>query len=621
MTFISAEERFERARAAQANWAKRSSNARKDALARLRKRTAANRELLVNAIVADTGKPALDALGGDVLVTLEQMLFYEKHSANLLAPRRVGRSLLFYGRTRFSEHFEAHGAALVIGPANYPLQLCLAPAATALYAGNAVVVKVSEKTPAVARAILHVVESSDLPADLLQICCVGPGETGDLIQAMPDFVFFTGSSKNGRSVASRAGALGIPTLLELGGSDAALVFADCDIRRTIEGIAFGAFSNAGQVCVGIKRLFVEHSLYDRFVSELVRRSKSLVVGAGHNGDLGCLPSKTTRELFRAQVHDALDRGARLETAGSLCEDLPVILSNVSPQARLLREESFGPVLCVQPFATETEAVALANRSAYALGASIWTRDFVRARRVAHALNAGSCSINDVIRNIANPHAAFGGNGSSGYGRYHGAHGLYAFSRIRTVMENRTARDREVNWFPFTRKKYEQLDTLIELRHRPGGLKALLRRAFHVIALTAILTSALGAQGQAAHLVLQVQLPANAHGRIAYLVFNSPNGFPKNMTKAVISGFYSSVGREGNEKIDVGELAPGRYAVSLYLDENGNGRLDSGFFGIPTEPVGVSNNPRSRMGPPRFEDGAFSMGTKPLTISITLVRPG
>ena len=621
MTLISPAERFERARAAQVDWAKRRPSDRKDALERLRKQTAANRSLLVDAIVADTGKPALDALGGDVLVTLEQMLFYERHSAKLLAPRRVGRSLLFYGRSRFSEHFEAHGVALVIGPANYPLQLCLVPAVTALYAGNAAVMKVSEKTPAVASAILQVVQSSDLPADLLQICCIGSEETGDLIQAKPDFVFFTGSSVNGRSVASRAGALGIPTLLELGGNDAALVFADCDMRRTMEGIAYGAFSNAGQVCVGIKRLFVEHPLHDRFVSELVRRSNSLVVGAGYDSDLGCLPSKAARELFRAQVQDALDRGARLETAGSPYEDLPVILSNVSPQARLLREETFGPVLCVQPFATEAEAITLANRSPFALGASIWTRDFVRARRVAHALNAGSCSINDVIRNIANPHAAFGGNGASGYGRYHGASGLYAFSRIRTVMENRTSRNREVNWFPLTRKKYQRLDTLIGLRHRPDGLIAALRRAFHLTAVTAIVASVLSAQGQAAHLVLRVQLPANAHGRIAYLVFNSPSGFPRNKTKAVICGFSSPVGREGTETIDLGEVAPGRYAVSLYLDENDNGRLDSGLFGIPTEPVGVSNNPRSRLGPPRFEDGAFSMGTRPQTISITLVRPG
>jgi uncharacterized protein (DUF2141 family) len=189
------------------------------------------------------------------------------------------------------------------------------------------------------------------------------------------------------------------------------------------------------------------------------------------------------------------------------------------------------------------------------------------------------------------------------------------------MENRTSRNREVNWFPLTRKKYQRLDTLIGLRHRPDGLIAALRRAFHLTAVTAIVASVLSAQGQAAHLVLRVQLPANAHGRIAYLVFNSPSGFPRNKTKAVICGFSSPVGREGTETIDVGEVAPGRYAVSLYLDENDNGRLDSGLFGIPTEPVGVSNNPRSRLGPPRFEDGAFSMGTRPQTISITLVRPG
>jgi len=235
------------------------------------------------------------------------------------------------------------------------------------------------------------------------------------------------------------------------------------------------------------------------------------------------------------------------------------------------------------------------------GASIWTVTSYEPARCA-PLNAGSCSINDVIRNIANPHALLG-NGASGYGRYHGASGLYAFSRIRTVMENRTSRNREVNWFPLTRKKYQRLDTLIGLRHRPDGLIAALRRAFHLTAVTAIVASVLSAQGQAAHLYFECNFRERAW-RIAYLVFNSPSGFPRNKTKAVICGFSSPVGREGTETIDVGEVAPGRYAVSLYLDENDNGRLDSGLFGIPRSPSAFRIS-RSRLDL-RFEDGAFSM---------------
>lgn len=615
----SAIEIFRRARESQATWAARPMADRIRVLTRLRKQLASDRELLVEAVMTDTGKPALDALGGDVLVTLEHMRFYERSASRFLAVRRVGRSSLFFGGCRFTEHYEPHGIALIFGPANYPLQLSLVPAITALYAGNGVVLKVSEKAPTVARAIGELLHRADFPADLMQVVCAGAEESQALLDGKPNFVFFTGSSTNGKLVATRAAALGIPSLLELGGSDAALVFADCNVERTLEGVVYGAFSNAGQVCVGIKRLFVEASIYENFVRALVRRSGELRVGCGDEAELGKLPFEPGLVL-QEQVRDALSHGARLETAGPFAEGMPIILSNVPPHARILQEDAFGPVLCVESFSSEEHAIALANASPFALGASVWTRDWKRAHRVAHALNAGTCAINDVIRNIANPEAAFGGNGASGYGRYHGVHGLQAFSRIKTVMENRSSQSHQVNWFPFTRKKYEGLNLLIELLHRPRGVLAALRRAFRLAFVAGFLANASSLGAQSAHLELQVHLPAGAHGRIAYLLFNSPHGFPKDRAKAILHGFSKPVGNETVEQIDMGQVPPGKYAVSIYLDENENGKLDSGIFGIPKEPVGASNNPRSRMGPPRFDDCVFTMTPETKTLEISLVRP-
>ncbi|WP_109489256.1 aldehyde dehydrogenase family protein [Occallatibacter savannae] len=618
MSAQSADERITRARSAQIAWARTGMRDRVRELARLRKQIALDRESIVEAIVADTGKPPLDALGGDVLVTLEMMRFYERRAERLLRPRRVGRSRLFFPRCRFTEHFEPHGVALVFGPANYPLQLSIVPAITALYAGNAVVLKVSEKTPAVARIIEDIANRAALPPDLLQVTTAGPEEAVELIDARPDFIFFTGSSSNGKAVAARAATLGTPALLELGGSDPAIVFADCDTDRAVEGIVYGAFSNGGQVCVGVKRLFVERPLYQGFLNALVRRAAQLRVGAGDDCDLGKLPSESGRAVLTAQVQDALTKGARLETSGDAI-DGPIILSEVSPDARLAREECFGPVLCVQAFTSEREAIDLANASPYALGASVWTRDLTKGRRVSQALASGSCAINDVIRNIANPHAAFGGNGASGYGRYHGAEGLYAFSRVKTVMENRSSKQSEINWFPLGRKKYEGLNTLIEWLHRPRGAVAALRRILRLAAFAAALGSS-AVQAQAAHLLLQVKLPAGAHGRVAYLLFSSANGFPQDKSKAVKHGFSDPVGQGSVQTIDLGDMPPGRYAASVYLDENENGKLDSGFLGIPKEPVGASNNPHHRMGPPHFEDCVFTMNSSNLSLSIQLVRP-
>jgi acyl-CoA reductase-like NAD-dependent aldehyde dehydrogenase len=520
---FSALERIGRARTVQPAWGALGPAKRARVLGQLRRAISLNCDRIVAAVSADTGKPALDALGGDVLATLEQMLFYERHAQPILSPRRIRRSRLFYPGSRFREYFEPHGVVLIFGPANYPFQLSLVPAITALYAGNAVVLKVSERTPSTAGVIRALVREAELPVDLLQVASDEPAQATALIDARPDFIFFTGRGANGRQVAAQAGALGIPTLLELGGSDPALVFADCNFERTIEGVVYGAFSNAGQVCVGIKRLYIESRIYDRFLSELSRRTAQLRVGSGYESDLGLIADASSARTLDAQIQDALDLGARLETASPASGgDLPAILSNVPANASLLREEAFGPVLCVQPFSTEAEAIELANSTPFALGASIWTRDLERGRRVSLALSAANISVNDVIRNIANPHAAFGGNGASGYGRYHGAHGLRAFSRTKTVMQTRASRGREVNWFPFTRKTYDSLHAIIRLRNRPQGWIAALRGFMHLAIVALVLTHASTSAAGFAHLVLQVGVASGEHGALGRVVFCSPH---------------------------------------------------------------------------------------------------
>jgi len=623
MTAQSCEERVFRARTAQRAWGALSIDARCKALRQLRRSIAAERERIIDAIVMDTGKPRLDALSGDVLVTLEQMLFYERHAARILRSRRTGKSWLFYKGASFQEQFEPHGVTLIYAPSNYPLQLAMVPAATALYAGNAVILKVSDRTPRVARIIEGLWQLCGLPPDLLQTVCEEPNVAGGYIDAHPDMVFYTGSSANGRDVAVRAAAQLIPVVLELGGKDAAIVFADCNLERTVEGVTYGAFSNAGQVCIGIKRLYVEEPLYQTFVQCLSRRISELRVGTGADCDLGILQGPGARQLLNAQVNDALERGAMLasETPAGLNGDGPILLTHVPAEARLLSEETFGPVLCVGSFSTESEAIRLANESPFALGASIWTADMVRGRRVASSVNAGCCAINDVIRNIGNPEAAFGGNGASGYGRYRGPHGLLAFSRVKTVMTARARRAREINWFPFTAKTYSSLHAVLELRHRPRGVLQALRRSLRLLLLLVLACQAAAlTAGEREHLWLTVDVPVGRHGAIGYLVFDSSGGFPENAKKAVRRGFFSGTRSGQAARIDLGQLPPGRYAISAYLDENGNRKLDSNWLGIPKEPVGASNNPRRRRGPPRFEDCAFEMDISDRTVSIRLEIP-
>ncbi len=611
---------YARARESQAAWAALGAGQRCAILERLRSGIAREAEAIAELIAGETGKPVLDALTGDVLVTLETMRYYAKRAPKLLLARKTGKPPIFFLGAHFETCHEPHGVVLVFGASNYPLQLSLIPAFTALVAGNAVVLKCSERTPATAALIRRLGEGAGLPPGLLQVFDEGPEQAVALIDARPDLLFFTGSSRNGRMVAERAARQLIPVILELGGKDAALVFADCNLERAVEGIVYGAFSNTGRVCVGVKRAYVEASVAAEFLARLIARVRALRVQRDGDADLFPLAETGAVEL-RGQVEDALSRGATLhhpiESDGLGYG--PMLLTGVPPEARLMREEVFGPVLCMQTFSSEEEAVQLANDSEFALSSSVWTGDRARARRVAARLNAGSCAVNDVIRVIANPHAPFGGNRQSGYGRYHGPEGLYAFSRQKTVLFSGDRRKREINWFPFTARTRRQLAALLQIRHGQRGLLAWLLRLLPVLLVGAAISLATVAQKPpATHLTIHVQLLARAHGELAYLIFNSADGFPGDRDKAIRHGFLPVAAGTQQMKIEA-DLPPGTYAVSVYEDLNGNHKLDHNFLGIPTEPVGASNNPHPHFGPPGFGECSFHIGTTSQTIFINIVR--
>jgi 4,4'-diapolycopenoate synthase len=469
----SAKQRMEQARTAQTAWALLSLAARCRVLRRLRMVLEQRADEIVQIISAEIAKPPMDALAGDLLVLLEHMLFYEKNAARILKLRHRGKPAFLYDDARFMEVYEPHGVALVIAPWNYPLQLSMVPAITALFAGNAVLLKCSEHAPRTAALIAELCMQGGIPPGLVQVSCETPSEVAALVSAKPDIIFFTGSSENGHAVAELAARQGTPIILELGGSDAALVFASCDLKRTVNGLVYGSFSNTGQVCVGTKRIYVEQSIYAEFLSRFLDRASQLRLGLTWGSDLGTVMQQARLEDL---VRDAVTRGAVPheiffpgEVVRSAETPCPIVLTDVAPGSHILQQEFFGPAVCIAPFSSEQEALALANASPFALGASIWTGDGQQGRRLALQINAGACAVNDVIRNIGNPYVAFGGNGRSGYGRYHGEEGLRTFSRIRSVMIANKLRDPEGHWFPFSQGGYARLRALIALRHGPGNL--------------------------------------------------------------------------------------------------------------------------------------------------------
>ena len=616
--------RMLKARVAQSAWAHLMVGERARRMRSLRRVIAENMDEIVRTICEEVGKHPMDALAGDLLVTLEQLRFYERHSAQLLLRAKQSKPWFFYSGARFVQLHEPHGVVLVFAPWNYPFQLSVVPMATALFAGNAVLLKCSERTPRIARLIARLCSSAGLPEGLVQVSCEAPDQAAALLEAHPDFVFFTGSGRNGVAVAQRLAAQMIPAVFELGGKDAAIVFESCDLNRTVNGVVYGSFSNAGQVCVGTKRIYVQDTILDEFLRLFLKRIHELGIGATTDSDMGSIRFKEVRQRLIEQVDEAVASGAKLHTEylGRMWAGTPIVLTDVPEDSKLLLEEIFGPVVCLVPFKDEMDAIRMANSSTFQLSASAWTGDAEQGERVASQLQSGTCTVNDVIRSIGNPACSFGGNRASGYGRYHGAEGLLAFSRVKTVMTLRTLRPTEIHWFPFQALTFTRVRELLMLRHKTFSVKSVIKSLSKMF-LVLIALGALAAQAQSppfGPLSIDVTLPPHARGQIVYLLFADSNGFPGDRTHALRHGFIVvSVTGSNSQHIEIGAPPPGRYAVSVYLDENGDRKLNSGWLGIPKEPVGASNNPKSRLGPPRFDDCAFDHDLASQTIPITLVH--
>ncbi|MBM3268229.1 MAG: 2-hydroxymuconic semialdehyde dehydrogenase [Candidatus Sericytochromatia bacterium] len=337
------------------------------------------------------------------------------------------------------------GAVGVIVPWNLPLLLLTWKVAPALAAGNAVIAKPSEETPGTATLLAEVLAEAGLPAGAYNVVHgMGPGGAGEALVTHPGVraIAFTGESRTGQAIMRAASDRLKPLSFELGGKNAALVFADADFDAAVAGVARSTFSNTGQVCLCTERVYVERSLYDRFVAALAEAARVLVPGDPLDPatTLGPLISRTHLEKVTSYFDLARREGATSLTGGSR-PDLPApfdggyfvqptIWVDLPESARCAREEVFGPVCHVRPFDDEDEAIALANASEYGLAATVWTRDLSRAHRVAKRLEAGITWVNCwYLRDLRTP---FGGMKNSGIGREGGRYSLEFFSEIKNI---------------------------------------------------------------------------------------------------------------------------------------------------------------------------------------------
>jgi acyl-CoA reductase-like NAD-dependent aldehyde dehydrogenase len=341
--------------------------------------------------------------------------------------------------------YEPYGVCALLTPWNHPILILVKKLAAALAAGNCCVVKPSELAPVSPLLLAAWAREAGLPPGTVNVV-TGAGRTGALVCAAQAVqrIDLTGGTATGRRVAAAAAERLMPCTLELGGKAPVVIAGDADLDEAAAGAAFAAFVAAGQTCVSGTRFIVARPVYRDFVERLAARARAIRVGdpADPATEMGPVISAAARDRCLAHVAAAQEEGAELAAGGRIPASLPpaleegffvepTVVAGVMPEHRLFREELFGPVVGVTPYADEEEAVALANDSEFALGAAVWTRDVGRAHRLAGRLRAGIVWINDHHKN--DPRSVWGGWGASGYGKENGWDALRSYLRKRSVV--------------------------------------------------------------------------------------------------------------------------------------------------------------------------------------------
>jgi succinate-semialdehyde dehydrogenase/glutarate-semialdehyde dehydrogenase len=460
-----------RAHTAQAAWNGLGVRKRIAVLREFQHRLQAQSPEIAEAITREAGKPVAEALTTEVLVVLDAARFLIENAWHLLRDEPVPHGNLAMKLKRGRLLREPYGVIGIISPWNYPFSIPATEALAALVAGNAVVLKPSELTPLVALELARLLHESGVPRDVFQVL-VGEGTAGAALMRAPiDKLVFTGSVATGKRIAAAAAERLLPVVLELGGKDPMLVLDDADVDVASSAAVWGAFVNAGQTCLSVERCYVHRSLYEAFLQACAEKTEKLRVGRGEDLDTDVGPMIHERQLrvVEAHVEDAKARGARVLAGGSWMRELggkfyaPTVLADVTQEMRIMREETFGPVLPVAAFDDDDDAVRLANDSEYGLAASIFTRDNARGERLARRIQAGTVMVNDVVSCFGISEAPHGGVKSSGVGRTHGRFGLEEMVRLKYVDSDRTPAMKKVWWYGYGMNFSKQMEGFLDMQ--------------------------------------------------------------------------------------------------------------------------------------------------------------
>ena len=439
----------EGARIAAASWADLDVALRVDALAKLEQRLLSRAEEIASLVRLEVGKPLEEAALAEVLPNADLVRYWCDAIEELLLPTLVDPDPLSYPGKRGHVVRAPRGVVALITPWNYPIAIPLRTIVPALLAGNAVVFKPSEVTPRAGALIASLFEGL-VPAGVLTVIQGGADLGRALVLSNVDAVVFTGSVPTGRAIAVACAERFIPCSLELGGKDAAIVLADCDVERTANGLVWGAFTNAGQNCAAIERVYVVEAIAEKLIARVVALTNAL-----SSSDTGRMTTTAQHAKAKAHLDSALEAGAKVLTEGSPDADgrtfPPTVLriEGTSADSLVMTEETFGPLLPIQVVADENEAIRLTNASRYALTTSIWTKKTRHAQALATRLRSGVVTINNHAFTAALAATPWTGVGDTGTGVTNGPHCLTSLTRPRLILVDTNSAPRELWWYPYT----------------------------------------------------------------------------------------------------------------------------------------------------------------------------
>jgi succinate-semialdehyde dehydrogenase/glutarate-semialdehyde dehydrogenase len=466
-------------------WRRRSFADRRRLLMRARGLLAERAGEVARLIEAEQGKPAAEAHAVEVFPALESLKHTARHAEEALREEEVESSVFLFAAKQGRLLYVPYGVVLVVTPWNYPFFLALSAVATALAAGNTVVLKPAPATTSSGLEIGRLFRDAGFPDGALSVVAVDDSAAPALVEdPRIGKIVFIGSVETGRKVMAGAAKNLTPVLLELGGKDATIVCRDADLERAAKGVVWGAFVNAGQTCVAVERVYVEEPVAEAFVARVVEETRALRTGGTPaDTDVGPMTLERQRRVVEEHLADAVARGARVLTGGARppgagCFFPPTVLIGVDHSMRIMREETFGPLLPIMTVSSMEDAIRLANDSDYGLTASAWTRDPGKARRLQEELSAGVVTINDCVSSLGEPGAPYGGMRRSGIGRAHGTAGIREMCQLKYASRD-VSGGPALWWYPYDADFGRVLGAAAAALHAPS-LLARLRGLFRIV---------------------------------------------------------------------------------------------------------------------------------------------